>query len=277
MKSKEYIIWCDESVKSGKYYSNFYGGILIQSNDLENVTQQLKQVVSELYISEEIKWQKVDAFKLPAFTKLMDTFFELVRQNKIKVRIMFTQNANKAKKLTDEHLANEYFLLYYQFVKHHFGLQYSNETKNDINLKIFFDDMPDTYSKRQQFKEYIKGLERTKGFSDADIKIKKENITEVDSKRHIPLQFLDVVLGAMQFRLNDLHKEKPEGERKRGKRTIAKEKLYKHILKKICEMKPNFNIGISTGTENIEDRWHHPYRHWLFIPKEFETDESKYK
>lgn len=30
---KEYTIWCDESIKKGKYYSNFYGGLLIQSKD----------------------------------------------------------------------------------------------------------------------------------------------------------------------------------------------------------------------------------------------------
>ncbi|BCJ87503.1 hypothetical protein skT53_24880 [Effusibacillus dendaii] len=53
-----------------------------------------------------------------------------------------------------------------------------------------------------------------------------------------------------------------------GKRTIAKEKLYKHINKRIREIYPNFNIGISAGTKNIHDRWLHPYRHWLFVPSQ---------
>ena len=48
---------------------------------------------------------------------------------------------------------------------------------------------------------------------------------------------------------------------------IAKEKLYKHINKKIREIRPNFNIGISTGIDgDRQNRFIHAYRHWLFIP-----------
>ena len=39
------------------------------------------------------------------------------------------------------------------------------------------------------------------------------------------MQCLDIVLGAMAFRLNDMHKEKRPDTNRRGKRTIAKEKL----------------------------------------------------
>ena len=276
-QSKEYFIWCDESVKKGKFYSNFYGGVLIQSKHLQEVTKKLNEIVSEIKITEEIKWQKVDAYKLPAFKKLMDVFFDLVKENKIKVRIMFKQNALVPNKLLDEHFQNEYFLLYYQFFKHHFGLQYSNETGEDIFIRAYFDYLPDTLSKRQQFKEYIKGLESLKSFKEAKIRLRKNDITEVNSKEHLPLQFLDVVLGAMQFRLNNLHKEKPLGKRIRGKRTIAKEELYKYILKKIRTIKPNFNIGISTGKNEISDKWNHEYRHWSFKPKDFEIDKTKYK
>ena len=31
MSDKEYIIFCDESDVAGKYYSNFYGGVLVGS------------------------------------------------------------------------------------------------------------------------------------------------------------------------------------------------------------------------------------------------------
>jgi hypothetical protein len=58
---------------------------------------------------------------------------------------------------------------------------------------------------------------------------------------------MDIILGAMAFRLNDLHKEKLDGSNKRGKRTIAKENLYKYILAEIRSFYPNFNIGITTG------------------------------
>ncbi len=66
-------------------------------------------------------------------------------------------------------------------------------------------------------------------------------------------------LGAMAFRLNDKHLVKPPGQVRRGKRTIAKEKLYKHILGRIRQLYPNFNIGESTGMQGDRaNRWRTP-------------------
>jgi hypothetical protein len=89
---------------------------------------------------------------------------------------------------------------------------------------------------------------------------------------------LDVVLGAMAFRLNDMHLKKEPGQRTRGKRTIAKEKLYKHINTLIRQLYPNFNIGDSTGLgDEKENKWKQPYRHWRFIPKDFDLHPDRFK
>jgi len=277
MENKEFFIWCDESIKKGKFYSNFYGGVLVKSSDKEYVLKRLKSIIEEANVFEEIKWQKVNAFQLERYFYLIDEFFELVKKDLIKVRIMFTQNANNATQLENHHLVNEYFLLYYQFIKHAFGLQYSNNSQENVHIRTYFDYLPDTLSKRQQFKEYIKGLESTIDFKRANIKFRKNDITEVDSKDHLPIQFLDIILGAMSFRLNDMHKEKPIGKKRRGKRTIAKEKLYKKINSKIREIRKGFNIGMSTGINDKSDRWNHVYRHWLFVPSSIEIDKSLYK
>jgi len=37
----EYIIYCDESVSSGKYFSDFYGGALVRSNDYMKIISLL--------------------------------------------------------------------------------------------------------------------------------------------------------------------------------------------------------------------------------------------
>lgn len=276
--ARDLNIWCDESIKRGKYYSNFYGGILVESTHLEEVITKLTTSKIENTIIDEIKWQKVCKYQLEPYKKVIDTLFELIKENKVKIRIMFTKNSNVSKKLENYHIDNEYFMLYYQFFKHHFGLIYANSHQEDLYIKAFFDDLPETYSKRNQFKEYIKGLESVKQFRDARLKIRKEDIAEVDSKKHLPLQVMDLILGSMAFRLNDFHKIKPEGSRVRGNRTIAKEKLYKHILMRIREIKPHFNIGISTGTNGeIENRWKQPYRHWLFVSINSEVDEELHK
>jgi hypothetical protein len=276
-QSKEYFIWCDESDTKGKYCSNFYGGVLVKSEHIQEVQARLKSICDQQHFFDEIKWQKVTANYLGKYISVMDEFFDLIKEGKIKIRIMFTQNAYVPTNLTQVQKDEEYFILYYQFIKHAFGLHYSNDSEDDVYLRLYFDYLPDTVKRRQVFKDFIKGLEKSRPFRLAKIKIRKQDIAEVDSKRHLVLQMLDVVLGSMSFRLNHKHKEIPEGKRRRGKRTVAKEKLYKHINRRIRGIKPGFNVGANTGTPNAEDRWRHEYRHWVFLPSEYEIDVRLFK
>ena len=51
-----YYIWTDESDTMGKYYANFYGGILVQSKHLNEVLERLSAIVKEVGLeNEEIK------------------------------------------------------------------------------------------------------------------------------------------------------------------------------------------------------------------------------
>jgi hypothetical protein len=273
----EYFIWCDESVKKGRINSNFYGGVLVPSTHVNKVAAAIQKVCAKQNLHHELKWQNVSAPYLEKYKAVMSIFFRQLKAGKVKVRIMYRQTAHVAKGLNKNQSENEFFLLYYQFFKHAFGLEHSNHTNKPIYIRAYFDLFPDTIAKSMQFKEYIKGLESLRKFQLAKIKFRKEDITEVKSHDHILLQCLDIVLGSMAFRLNNMHKEKPEGQRRRGKRTIAKEKLYKYINTQIRELYPNFNIGASTGVQELSDRWKHPYRHWNFKPKDFEVDETAYK
>ena len=65
--------------------------------------------------------------------------------------------------------------------------------------------------------------------------------------------------------------EIPAGATERGKRTIAKEKLFYHILGHIRNLKgyENFEIYCDTPAESAVDYWRHPYRHWQFLANEF--------
>ena len=272
----EYIIYCDESISNGRYFSDFYGGSLVRSKDLEFVLGELKEVMKKNNLMAEVKWTKVTQQYLEKYFSVMDTFFALIKKDLIKTRIMFRQAA-QIPIINSKQRVNSYHLLYYQFIKHAFGLPFSNNSDNPISLRIHFDKLPDKYIKNELFINYIYGLQSLPSFEKANIRIKRSNIVEIDSSKHLLLQCTDIVLGAMAFRLNDLHKEKPTGKYHRGKRTIAKELLYKHIRSHICDMFPNFNIGITTKNGWTEKRWEHPYRHWKFTPKEFEIDDSKYK
>ncbi len=138
--------------------------------------------------------------------------------------------------------------------------------------------MPKDREDNAQFKAFLVGLNRNPQLRQAGIHFRADQIAEVDSHDHVLLQCLDVVLGAMAFRLNDKHKQKPSGERRPGKKTIAKQKLYELIRAQICRVYPRFNIGETTGKGgNWANLWRHPYRHWKFVPLDHEIDESKSK
>ncbi|MDK7438066.1 DUF3800 domain-containing protein [Bacillus paranthracis] len=269
----QYIIYCDESEKNGKFFGNFYGGALVRSIHFHEVKDALAAKKVELGFSGEVKWQKVTANYLEKYMELMKCFFDFIKQDKVKIRIMFTHNKNLATNLTKEQRDKEYFLLYYQFFKHAFGFQYSNNTRNPISLYTYFDQLPDTKEKNREFIDYIYKLQYMEEFKKANLFFNsKDDIAEAKSHNHDILQCLDVILGAMEFRLNEKHKAKPEGQRTRGKRTIVKEKLYKFINQNIREIYPNFNIGESTGKSSMRDKWLHPYRHWKFTPSVGKVD-----
>lgn len=267
----EYILYCDESSSQGPKFSDFFGGCIINSKDLNVVTETLEAKKKELNLLGEIKWTKVTGQYLERYIEVIDLFFDFVKAGKIKVRIMYRNNEDRPSNYSSRHSNDDkYFKLYYQFLKNAFGLKDIPEAYEDIFVRIYLDQLPDTKEKCEKFKEYVRRLPDIRDFQSVHGKlhIRKEDVADVCSHDHVLLQCVDIVLGAMYFRLNDLHLEKPEGSRTRGKRTIAKEKLYKHINRRIRDILPDFNIGISTGNHGYRNpAWSLPYCHWKFIPK----------
>lgn len=260
----EYIIYSDESVSKGAAFSNFYGGALLRSRDIDNVRKQISDAKRSLNLYGEIKWQKVTANYLEKYVALMDLFFDLIAQDIIKIRIMFTQNIRVAANLTKEHRDQEYFILYYMFIKNAFGLIYCGE--RPVRVRLLLDQMPANREQRERFRGYVSGLSSNADFRNARITIRAEDIVDVVSHDHDILQCLDVILGSINFRLNNLHLIIPPGKKRRAKKTRAKETLYKRMNKRMCQIRPHFNIGITTGSDGDRaNRWQHSYRHWLFI------------
>jgi hypothetical protein len=273
MREKEYIIFCDESEKEGKYYSNFYGGLLVGTSQYERITKRLNTIKHELNLFGEVKWEKVTERYLPKYEILMQRFFEEVAGGNVKVRIMFRQNAFKPSGLTPKQMEMQYFLLYYQFIKHAFGLEFIAPSEYGTNLRLYFDQFPESRENVERFKGYLLALQKSKKFRATSLILRKENVAELKSHDHVLLQCLDVVLGAMAFRLNDKHKEKPVGKARRGKRTRAKEALYKTILHEIRKIHPHFNIGVTTSIGgDTRRRWEDSYLHWCFQPQAAEYE-----
>lgn len=202
---KEFIVYTDESDEKGAYFSNFYGGVLVTSDDLDRINRMLSQKKHDLGLTSELKWNNINMGNYKRYQEYIGKFFDCVERGEIKVRIMFTQNTIIPTGLTKDHIEQKYFILYYQFIKHAFGLVYAPVQQN-VRVRLYPDQIPDTTERVEQFRDYLAALSKNKKFRNNGITILKEDIAEVDSKNHVILQGLDVILGSMSFRLNDKHK-----------------------------------------------------------------------
>lgn len=269
-------IWLDESDRHGEFYSNFYGGLLVHSRYYREVLERMRSIVEETGIRDEIKWQKVNEYHYEKYIRLVDLLFDLAKEGKLKIRIFFRHNQYCPTRLTSEERKSDYPMLYYQFIKYAFGLPYAGIGELDA-LTLYLDEIPLRQAERDDFISHIRGLAKDHILKKMGLKIAKDGIIEVNSKQHLPLQFMDVILGAICFKLNEKDKLKAEGENKVGKRTIMKLKLYKHINMRIRDIYPNFNIGVTTPIRVNSDSWTQVYRHWSFIPKYHTRDTARTK
>ena len=236
----EYVIYCDESLGKGQYYSDFFGGALVKSCDFEGAKAALESRKAELNLNNEIKWVKVTENYLQKYMDMMDLFFSLISQGKIKVRIMFRETSKSPSDLTRDKIDNRYSLLYYQFVKNAFGLCHRDKEDGDkVFLKIFFDEIPYPLEQRDAFKSHIYSLQKFWQFRKAGIKIRMDDLAEINFGKHVIQQCM--------------------------------EKLFYHILDHIRSLKgfENFDIYCDTPASSPLDYWKHPYRHWSFEPSEF--------
>lgn len=272
---KRYIIFCDESDDRGRFYSNFYGGALIEASKQQAIEAELQDKKDELNIfAGEMKWQRITEPYVDKYISFVHTIFDIVARGDMKFRIMFTQNRH-IPVLKEYQIGNDYFMLYYQFIKHAFGLQFAVPHDGTASVTVLLDDVPHSAEKFHQFKEYLSSLSSFPKWSRVGLSVAYDDITDVNSKKHNILQALDVVLGAIQSRLNEKHTKPQPPAKRRSKRARAKEKVYEAIRLRIQEIYPNFNVGVSTATiDGLHQRFEHPYRHWLFVPANARLDQS---
>ncbi len=195
--AEEYLIYADESDQHGKFFANFYGGVLVRSGDLAEVNECLAQKKKELLFRGEVKWQKVTKNYLQKYKDLIDEFFVLIRNERVKVRVIFTQHFVSPRKLDEYQQEHSYHILYYLFIKNAFGLRYSEPRAKRRRVRVYLDSMPDIREKNALFKACLAALSKSAPFRQARIEIPEDQIAEVNSHDHDILQLLDVVLGAI--------------------------------------------------------------------------------
>lgn len=270
MPPREFILIADESIQKGPLYSSFFGGLLIPSDRVEPVSSALAEEKLRLNLRNEVKWKKTSLNYLEKYIQLVSFFFNFVRSGDVKVRIMFTPNHFLPRNLSRYHRENKYTLLYYQFIKHAFDFRYCDLGPGQIALQIRLDDLPGTPQQKRVFKQFLYALNVSSNAffppTGARFHIPEGGIGEINSQDSDLLQCLDVILGAMQFRLNQRYKATNQVTGVRARKTSAKDVLSTHIVGLVQDIVPGFRPEVSTWA-SPELRWKHPFRHWSFKPR----------
>lgn len=271
LASAVYVVYADEAWTHDPRlrFWRFYGGALLSSRDRERIDHDLNGLKAQLGLIGEVKWSRVRDVNWERYAVLIDRFLDLVDAGTIKLRYMWLdQQFQNPAALNDYHLETGYYILYYLFLVLAFGLPWHDE-REGVEIEFFPDQLPDQPEKRREFIRFLKSCHlarRYEGRSDFRI----INVGDVPSRKHLILQCVDVIIGAIGFRLNHMHKVLQDNGR-RATGTKVKERLYKAIIARLRAIDMaergtrDFSIGHSTGINNdIVNRWRHKFRQWDF-------------
>lgn len=260
-KTKEmtkYMIICDESTRKGPNFSYFYGGAIVNESKYQKLSDILINFKNNFGLN-ELKRTKISEANYKYYIEVLDLFFTFVRSGDIKVRIMFSPNSELKKDIP--HSQNETFIRFYEvFIKDAFSIFYARE---DIGLRLIFDDLPETKEQCQKFKQHlIKKINSNNKPMANKVYVKEEDIEEVDSQKHIILQCIDIIVGLVDFYLNTSKKELKE-----SKRAQSKYKVWQRIYQFIIEMNPNFIVEETTSPIYSNKGWKDKYKHFVYHQK----------
>ena len=256
-QKKSYIIVCDESTKKGENFSYFYGGAMLLESKYDKISSILNDYKNKLGFN-ELKRTKISDKNFKDYISVLDLFFTFVKSGDIKIRIMFSPN-NQLLKISKSQ--NEtYSKFYHTFIINAFNIFYAKE---NIKLRLVFDDLPETKEQCKKFKQcLIKSINHNTKPNTNKAKVNKEAIEEVDSKKHIILQCVDVIVGLVDFALNTTNEEI-----KNSKRALAKYKVWETVLSFIYEINPYFIITETTRPVYSIKGWKSKYSHFVYHQK----------
>lgn len=254
---EKYVIVCDESTKKGERYSYFYGGAIIKESQYEKFSNFLNDYKSKFGLN-ELKRTKITDKNYKDYIQVLELFFMFVKGGYIKLRMMFSPNEELIDRIPTVH--NETFLkFYYAFIINAFSIFYA---KHNIMLRLICDDLPETKEQCCKFKSCIVSkIKSNKKPNTNKVYLSSREIEEVDSRKHVILQCVDVVVGLLDFYLNSTV------ETLKSKRSQAKLKVWNFIFKNIEDIKPGIKLTETTKPIYSNKGWVDSYKHFVYQQK----------
>lgn len=254
--AEKYVIVCDESTRKGKKYSYFFGGAIVLEREYQKVNDILRKY-AELKELGEVKRTKITSANYNSYIGLLDLFFTFIKGKEIRARVMFAGNDQLER--IPHSLDETYCKFYYLFIRYAFCIYYASK---HISLRLIFDELPEQRTACQKFKSYlVHNLNLIDLHNDTYVNLIQKDIEEVDSKKHMVLQCMDVITGLVDFALNS------SAEDRKSKRGKAKFAVWKFVMTHIQELHSDFILTKTTPPINSIRGWKDPYKHFVFTNK----------
>lgn len=269
--------WTHSSPPLRRYWC-FYGGVFGPEETLDRLDTALLHVIRRFGLRGEVKWSRLNEQNIDCYIALIDTFFEVLRNEDIHYRQMFLDRSNVWLPEHGSEPVSELeaqFKLYYQFLKHAFGLRYLpvNDVDGRIQVNLHLDNHSNQDLK-SRLTRFVADLPRL--LERDDIKISVSFINSSKSRR---LQICDLLMGAAGSHGNQMQKQRPGGRRGMSAKQRLRDRVCLHIYNHLRRLDADtrntraFNWFETTGHDgNNANRLHHKARIWKFKPTRSRKD-----
>jgi hypothetical protein len=277
-----YELWADEAWTHGgemlRYWC-FFGGVMGPSKDIDRLETELAKVKAAYGHTAEIKWTKLKARNLPCYRSFVDCFVRLLRSTDLHYRQVFLDRSYvyvaPANGNGDLGELDVQFRIYYQFLKHAFGIKWLPVADfgevSEIWMRL------DDHSSKQ----HKQGLANFLTTLPARIRRTDLSISVVfkSSKTSCRLQIADLLMGAAGSHGNKKHLTRETGQRGMKPRQRVRYELAKYIYDALRKLDADergsaaFNWFETTGHDgDPANRFKHKLRIWKFKPHSYRID-----
>ena len=193
------VLFCDESHFGQKTeHANFLGGLITKGEYMQEVWATLQAAVAGMPNgAREIKWGHLSQQNYDYYERVVRSLHSLVKARKAKLRLFCTRRDQIDSSFSNAKGSETYFKLYFQFLSSDFGLLENRESWGTVGFAL--DEGNNRGTNAKNFEEKITGYFSRK--SKAGM-IVQPQIIWVDSKDRLPLNVVDLYLGAWRYSLN---------------------------------------------------------------------------
>jgi hypothetical protein len=205
-KPQSMALFCDEA---GKDTDRFLavGGLIVSHDNATYLRQFFSKLKSELSLSTEVKWNKLDRGNKTKFQQIIHRSFYMIEQNRMQFHCIlidfdrFNHNLRK-----DGGKGESIKRMYYQLILHRLG-----KLHGESHRLFVFPDKCNELKGLTELKSALNiDIERKFGFRPGPLKA----IELRDSQDEIFLQINDLILGAICYQKNKRYSDKSAGQAK---------------------------------------------------------------